>query len=148
MVSSAFDSLITSGKVAELVDPLGQIGGYISQQVQGHDFVRAQRVRRIAQRKMAELFKDYDVLACATLPLTATTLETNLETELSFADPLGGIGNLCGLPAISVPCGLSSKKLPIGIQFVGPVLGDDNVLRAAEMFQTSTDFHKQKPPVR
>jgi Asp-tRNA(Asn)/Glu-tRNA(Gln) amidotransferase A subunit family amidase len=146
--ASAFDSLITSGKVAELVDPLGKIGGYVSQQVQGHDFTRAQRVRRIVQRKMADLFKDYDVLACATLPLTATTLETNLETELSFADPLGGIGNLCGLPAISVPCGLSSKELPIGIQFVGPVLGDANVLRAAEMFQASTDFHKQRPPVR
>jgi aspartyl-tRNA(Asn)/glutamyl-tRNA(Gln) amidotransferase subunit A len=146
--ASAFDELIRSGKVSELVDPLGQLGGYINQQVQGHDYMNAQRVRRILQHKMDALFKDFDVLACPTLPVTATTLDTNLETGLSFADPLGGIGNFCGLPAISVPCGLSERKLPIGIQFVGPVMGDAQVLRAAELFQANSEFHKQRPPVQ
>jgi Asp-tRNA(Asn)/Glu-tRNA(Gln) amidotransferase A subunit family amidase len=42
---------------------------------------------------------------------------------------------------------LSAKKLPIGIQFVGPVLGDAQVLRAAQLFQAYTDFHKQRPPL-
>src|SRR5207248_7680586 len=37
---------------------------------------------------------------------------------LSFPDPQGAIGNLCGLPALSVPCGFTEKNLPIGIQFM------------------------------
>ncbi len=145
--ASAFDTLITSGKVAELVDPLGKLGGYVSRQVQGHDFVRAQRLRRVCQQRIAELFREFDVLACPTLPVTATALDANLEKELSFADPLGAIGNLCGLPAISVPCGLSAMKLPVGLQFVGPALGDDKVLQVSELFQAHTSFHKQLPPV-
>ncbi len=56
-----------------------------------------------------------------TLPVTATALETNLETDLSFADPLGAIGNLLGLPAISVPCGFKNKTLPISIEFLAQV---------------------------
>jgi aspartyl-tRNA(Asn)/glutamyl-tRNA(Gln) amidotransferase subunit A len=144
---SAFESLISSGKVAELVDPLGKIGPYVAQQISGSDFLRAMRVRRVLQQQMAKLFESYDVLACASEPVAAPPLDTNLEEALSYDDPVGGIGNLCGLPAISVPCGFTEKKLPVGLQFVGRALGDDLVLGAARQFQQNTDWHKRRPPV-
>jgi len=145
--AAAFRSLIESGRVADLVDPLGQISGYVNEQISASDYMRALQIRGICQKKIDALFDDFDVIAAASLPIAATTLETNLETDLTFADPLGGIGNLCGLPAISVPCGLTSKMLPIGIQFVGRVRNDRAVLAAANLFQQHTDWHKKRPPV-
>jgi aspartyl-tRNA(Asn)/glutamyl-tRNA(Gln) amidotransferase subunit A len=145
--ASAFDKLIESGGVTELVDPEGRLGGYINQQIAATDLVRANRIRRVLELKMAELFGRFDVLVTASLPVTATRLEANLDDELGFADPLGGIGNFCGLPAISVPCGLTDDELPVGLQFVGPALGEEAVLRAARSFQWSTSWHKMRPPV-
>jgi Asp-tRNA(Asn)/Glu-tRNA(Gln) amidotransferase A subunit family amidase len=79
--------------------------------------------------------------------VAATALDTNLETDLSFADPVGGLGNLCGWPAISVPCGLTSKKLPAGIQFLARVRNDHLVVAAASLLQTHTSWHLQRPPI-
>lgn len=144
--AAAFSTLIESGHVAELSDPIGRIGGYVNQQVSASDFMRAMRVRGVLQRKMDAVFDKFDLLATATLPTPASKIEANLETELNVPDPLGAIGNLCGLPAISVPCGFSEEKLPIGLQFVGPALGEHTVLRAAQAFQATTDWHKRRPP--
>jgi aspartyl-tRNA(Asn)/glutamyl-tRNA(Gln) amidotransferase subunit A len=143
--ASAFDTLIESGRVAELTDPLGKIGGYINQTVPGSDYERALRIRTIIQHKVDDLFTKFDVLAAASLPIAATPMSTNLETDLSFADPLGGIGNFCGLPALSVPSGFTSKNLPVGIQFVGRALDDDAVVAAAELFQSKTNWHRRHP---
>ena len=144
--AAAFESLINSGGADELTDPLGRIGGYLNQQIPSSDFVRAMRIRGVLQKRMNELFDRFDVLVAASLPVTASPLETNLETGLAFADPLGGIGNFCGLPAVSVPCGWSNK-LPVGIQFVGRPLSDATVVAAANVFQENTDWHRQRPGV-
>ena len=143
--ASAFDDLIESGRVAQLVDPLGRIGGYINQTIPASDYVRAQRIRGILQKRIDELFDRFDVIAAASLPIAATTMETNLETDLAFADPLGGIGNFCGLPAISVPSGFTAKGLPAGIQFVGRALDEVKVIAAAELFQSHTTWHRRHP---
>src|SRR5215831_3383930 len=97
---SAFEGFIRSGRVAQLVDPLGRLGGYVAGETSADDLLRAQRLRELLRRKMAALYERVDLLACASLPVTATRLEANLEQALDFPDPLGGIGNLCGLPAI------------------------------------------------
>jgi aspartyl-tRNA(Asn)/glutamyl-tRNA(Gln) amidotransferase subunit A len=146
-VANAFQSLIASGRVAELVDPLGKIGGYTSEQIDAADYLRAMRIRRVLQRKMDQLFTQFDVLASASLPVTATKLEANLEEELNFPDPLGGIGNLCGLPGISVPCGFTEGKLTVGLQFVAKPLDEQSVLDAANLFQKNTEWHKRHPAI-
>ena len=146
--ASAFSRLIESGGVSQLGDPLSRVGGYVAQTVDSQDFIRAQRIRRVLQQKMDAIFQQCDVLVAPSLPTPATTLDTNLETDLSFADPLGGIGNLCGLPAVSVPCGFTKSGLPIGIQFLAQVLNDSAVVAAAEMFQAHTDWHLKRPPLK
>jgi aspartyl-tRNA(Asn)/glutamyl-tRNA(Gln) amidotransferase subunit A len=145
--ASAFRELIRSGKVAQLADPLGQINGNVNEQIGGADYVRALQVREILQQKMTDLFENFDVLVAASQPIGATPLETNLETDLTFPDPLGGIGNLCGLPALSVPCGFSDDKLPVGLQFVGKAGNDAAVIRAARIYQQHTDWHRKHPKV-
>jgi aspartyl-tRNA(Asn)/glutamyl-tRNA(Gln) amidotransferase subunit A len=145
--ASAFKDLIDSGDVAKLTDPLGQINGYAYKQISAGDYLQALRVREILQEKIDTLFDSFDVIAAAGQPVTATTLDTNLETDLSFADPLGGIGNLCGLPAIGVPCGFSGAGMPIGIQFLARVRNDAAVVAAARFFQEHTDWHTRRPSV-
>ena len=112
--AASFRTLIRSGKVSELADPLGQLAGYVNEQYSAADYLRALSIREILQKQMGALFDSYDVLVTAAQPVPASPLETNLETDLSFPDPLGGIGNLCGLPALSVPCGFTETNLPVG----------------------------------
>jgi aspartyl-tRNA(Asn)/glutamyl-tRNA(Gln) amidotransferase subunit A len=145
--ASAFQDLIESGRVSELADPLGQIAGYVNLQIAASDYMRALRVRTILHHKMEPLFTRFDVIAAPTLPVTATTIETNLETDLSFADPLGAIGNLLGLPAISVPCGFKNKTMPIGIQFLAQVRNDLMVLDVARLYQRHTAWASAQPPM-
>jgi Asp-tRNA(Asn)/Glu-tRNA(Gln) amidotransferase A subunit family amidase len=143
---SAFDAFIETGRIAELDDPGSRIGGYINRTISGADYLRAQRLRTVLQRLMDRMFDDVDVLATASLPVAATPMEANLETDLAFSDPLGGIGNACGLPGMSVPSGFTSKNLPVGIQFVGRAMDDNAVLAAGKLFQSNTDWHQRRPP--
>ena len=143
--ASAFRDVIRSGKVAQLADPLGQISGYVSEQLGGADYVRAQQIRGLLQQKMADLFDTFDVLVAAAQPLGANAIDANLETDLSFPDPLGGIGNLCGLPAVSVPCGFTDQNLPVGLQFIAKAGNDIAVIRAARSFQQHSEWHRRHP---
>ena len=145
--ASAFDDLIESGRVSQLDDPGSRIGGYVNSTYSGADYVRAQRLRTLLQRQIDAMFDTVDVLATASLPIAATKMEANLETDFAFSDPLGAIGNACGLPGISVPSGFTPQDLPAGIQFVGRALDDNAPLAAARLFQSNTDWHRRRPPV-
>jgi aspartyl-tRNA(Asn)/glutamyl-tRNA(Gln) amidotransferase subunit A len=53
--------------------------------------------------------------------------------------------NLAGLPAISVPCGLTSTNLPIGLHIIGKPFDESTIIRTAHAFEQATEFHKQRP---
>src|SRR5260370_17519402 len=93
------------------------------------------------------LFDPFDVLDTEAQLVPATPLSLNLETGLVFPDPLGAIGNICGLPAMSVPCGFTDKNLPVGLQFVGRAGDDFAVIQSGPTFQSHTDSHKTHPTI-
>jgi aspartyl-tRNA(Asn)/glutamyl-tRNA(Gln) amidotransferase subunit A len=103
------------------------------------------KIRQVLQKQMDLLFENYDVLVAASQPIAATPLEANLDNAFGSGDPLGAIGNLCGLPALSVPCGFTDKNLPAGIQFVGRAGDDLAVIQAAHIYQQHTDWHRRHP---
>jgi len=109
--------------------------------------MRSLQIRFVFQKRADALFDQFDVLAAPSLPVAARPLDTNLETDLAFADPVGGLGKLCGLPAMSVPCGFTSKKLPAGIQFVARAGNDRAVIAAASLLRQHTDWHTRRPPI-
>src|SRR6266852_2333859 len=145
--AASFRSLIRSGRASGLTDPLGQIAGYVNEQYSAADYLQALKVREVIQKKMDSLFDTYDVIAAAAQPVAATPLTLNLETDLTFPDPLGGIGNICGLPTMSVPCGFTEKNLPVGLQFVSRAGDDFAVIQAGRAFQSHTDWHKKHPRI-
>src|SRR5690348_2493280 len=145
--AASFRSLIRSGNISELADPLGQIAPYLNEQYSAPDYLQALKVREIVQKKMDVIFESFDVLVAPSQPVPATPLTLNLETGLAFPDPLGAIGNICGLPALTVPCGFTDKNLPVGLQFVAGAGDDIAAIQAARTFQQHTDWHKRHPKV-
>jgi aspartyl-tRNA(Asn)/glutamyl-tRNA(Gln) amidotransferase subunit A len=53
--------------------------------------------------------------------------------------------NLAGNCGLSLPCGFDADGLPIGMQIMGPPLGEEQVLRVAHTYEQATEWHKQKP---
>jgi aspartyl-tRNA(Asn)/glutamyl-tRNA(Gln) amidotransferase subunit A len=145
--AASFRTLIRSERVNELTDPTGQIAGYVSEQYSATDYLRALSIREILQKKMEALFETFDVLVAAAQPISPTPLDANLETDLAFPDPLGAIGNLCGLPALSVPCGFTENNFPVGLQFVARAGDDFAVIQAARTFQLHSDWHRKHPKI-
>jgi aspartyl-tRNA(Asn)/glutamyl-tRNA(Gln) amidotransferase subunit A len=152
--------LIHSGKCKDLTDPLGRINGYASEQFSVTDYLHVQRVRLILQRTADAMFDRYSVLISPAQPTAAqplrakdpddpndpATAKTARMFQLDRRAP-DGVSSLCGLPAISVPCGFSSKRLPYGMQIMGRGLNDAMVLKAARLYQAHTDWHSQHPVV-
>jgi aspartyl-tRNA(Asn)/glutamyl-tRNA(Gln) amidotransferase subunit A len=106
---------------------------------------KALRVRTMVRRSLAELFEDVDVLAWPTVSAPAPPLE-NPTVELpsgaypaDYANPRHcGIANLAGIPAISVPVGLSSAGLPIALQLLAAWGRDELLLDCAEALEQAT----------
>jgi aspartyl-tRNA(Asn)/glutamyl-tRNA(Gln) amidotransferase subunit A len=148
--ASAFQDLISSGRCAELIDPVGRINGYASMEFSSADYLLVQRVRGVLQKQVDRLFDRFDVLATAGESSAATPLSAPPEED--SAGPIerrapDGISSLCGLPAMTVPCGFNKNKLPFGVQFIGRALNDHVVIQAAHLFQEHTDWHRQRPPI-
>jgi len=63
-----------------------------------------------------------------------------------YCDILTTSANLAGLPGISIPCGFTNSKMPVGLQLLGKPFDEGTLLRAARAFEAATDF-SQSPPL-
>jgi Asp-tRNA(Asn)/Glu-tRNA(Gln) amidotransferase A subunit family amidase len=117
---------------------------------------KAHRVRTAVRRSLAEQFETVDLLAWPTVAAPAPPLENPTVEVPSGAYPAdyvnprqGGLANLAGVPAISVPVGRSSEGLPIGLQLIAPWGRDEVLLDAAEALERANDraWVDAAPPV-
>jgi aspartyl-tRNA(Asn)/glutamyl-tRNA(Gln) amidotransferase subunit A len=115
-------------------------------------YTKAQKVRQLIRRDFREAFSKVDVLACPVSPGTAWKFgeHTSDPLEMYLADIFTIAANLAGVCGISVPCGFTSATpetpaLPIGLQLMGPALGEATLLRAAHAYEQATDWHTRKP---
>lgn len=100
-------------------------------------YLKALRAKALICQEFDRAFEKYDVILAPAAPHTAPKIGESLKDPLSMY--LGDIYtvavNLCGLPAISVPCGMDSKGLPIGIQMIGNRFEEKKIFRSAAAFE-------------
>ena len=105
-------------------------------------YKKAQQVRTLVIEKFNEIFKDYDLILTPTAPTTAFEVGTksNNPLEMYLADICTVSVNIAGVPAISVPCGVDSKGLPIGVQLIGKHFDEETIYRAAYTYEQNSNF--------
>ena len=99
---------------------------------------KAQKVRRLIQNDFFEAFKRVDCLLMPTTPTTAFGSGEKIGDPLAMylSDIYTVSANLAGIPAISIPCGVDSQGLPIGVQILGPQFGESALLNVAGFLET------------
>lgn len=100
-------------------------------------YLKALRVKALIKKAFDKAFAKYDVILGPVAPTTAPKLGESLSDPLKMY--LGDIYtisvNLAGLPGMSVPCGVDSKGLPIGLQLIGDCFKEKNIIRAAYAYE-------------
>ena len=105
-------------------------------------YLKALRTKALIKREFDRAFSSYDVILAPAAPSTAPRLGQSLGDPLKMY--LGDIYtisvNLAGLPGISLPCGLDSKGLPIGLQLIGDCFKEKNIIRAAYAYEKTREW--------
>lgn len=113
--------------------------------INGADFVQMQRVRRAGIRAVSQMFAEHDLLLTPSCLVPALPID-----ELGFGNLIHSIltpyWNAAGNPAMSIPMGLTSGGLPVGLQLAGRPFEETTVFRAADAFQLHTDHHLAESP--
>ena len=106
-------------------------------------YLKALKVRTLVQQDYTEAFKQVDVIMAPTAPTPAFKIGEMMADplQLYLQDVCTVPLNLAGLPGLSVPCGYSSKGLPIGLQIIGKALDEATILRAAYAYEQTQSFH-------
>ncbi len=110
-------------------------------------YLKALKVRRLIREDYDLALADVDLIVGPVTASPAFKLGEKTDDPLAmYLVDLYTVGaNLAGIPAISIPCGLSSSGLPIGLQLQARPFDEDRLLRAANMYQQATDWHKARP---
>lgn len=153
--ASIFEELIASGKVDELADPKQIEGLKAAGELSAKEYLKALRVRRLVQAAFREFFYEMDMIVSPSRFHVANAVDDALDQPRGEAPPptrKRGLaahipaGNLAGLPALSLPCGLVNG-LPIGITLMGRAFTENALIAVGKAFQAVTNWHKQRPKV-
>ncbi len=103
-------------------------------------YLKAQKVRTLINQDFDNAFNECDVLVTPTSPTPAFKIGEKIDDPLQMylSDIFTIPTNLAGLPAISLPCGLSKNGLPIGLQLIGNYFDEGRILQVAHAFEQNT----------
>jgi aspartyl-tRNA(Asn)/glutamyl-tRNA(Gln) amidotransferase subunit A len=112
------------------------------------EYVLARRTQVESRRRFEIFFEEFDLLLLPTTPIPAPPIEGTQAIEAArrltrFTAPF----NLAGLPALSVPCGFTGAKLPIGLQMISRHWGEAKALQAGHAFEQATKWHNLRPDI-
>ena len=123
------------------------LGTYVLSTYDDHKFYhRAQQVRTLIRQDFEKVFETCDLIVAPVSPETAfkSGESTDDPMKMYLADILTTSVNLAGICGISVPCGTDSKNMPIGLQIIGPALGEKKLLQAAYAYEQNNDLKLQE----
>ncbi len=143
--SAAFEGLIRSARLQLLADPQQQAGLIAGLSISSADYLRAQRIRKIAIQALNALWERFDLLIAPTLLTVAPEVSKPLSAGTEPWGGNGGPGNLAGWPSLSIPMGFGKESLPLGLEIIGPPGGEQAVLALGMTYQRETDWHRKHP---
>jgi aspartyl-tRNA(Asn)/glutamyl-tRNA(Gln) amidotransferase subunit A len=114
------------------------------------DYVRARWEMDLIRRTIDDAFSDFDLVVLPTRRQPPRTVEEALKLDESDAprnpeSDSNGYFNVCGIPAISIPCGFTRAGLPIGLEIAGPHFSESKILALAQAYERATNWHSRKP---
>jgi len=124
------------------------IGSYVlSQGYYDAYYLQAQKIRRIIAEDFQTAFTKCDVLMGPVAPQVAWKVgeKSKDPVEMYLEDIYTLSPNLAGLPAMSIPCGMSQQGLPIGLQIIGNYFSEAKMLQVADQFQQNSSWHLLAP---
>ena len=112
-------------------------------------YLKALKVRTLIKNDFIAAFKQCDVILSPTTPTPAFKFGEKMQSplEMYLADIYNCAANLAGIPAISIPCGVTESGLPVGLQLMAPHFEEARLLQIAGMFENATDFHRRTPAI-
>ncbi|OGR82708.1 MAG: aspartyl/glutamyl-tRNA amidotransferase subunit A [Elusimicrobia bacterium RIFCSPLOWO2_01_FULL_54_10] len=112
-------------------------------------YLKAQKVRTLICQDFEAAFKKVDALITPTAPTPAFKIgdKTSDPLQMYLSDVYTISCNLAGIPGMSVPCGFSKEKLPVGFQILGRPFEEARMLQMAAFYQSQTAWHKETPPL-
>jgi aspartyl-tRNA(Asn)/glutamyl-tRNA(Gln) amidotransferase subunit A len=124
------------------------VGNYVLSTGHASEFYQnAKKVQRLIRKEFIDTFKDVDVLIMPTNPAPAFKLgayDTD-KLQIDLQDYFTCSVNLAGIPALSIPCGQTKERLPIGFQLIGPHLSESLLYRVAYAYEQNTAWHSLHP---
>ncbi|MGW9433127.1 amidase, partial [Streptomyces decoyicus] len=145
----------TLRSVPELYTPDVRILLEAGELVSAGDYLRAQRSRTLMRQAWTKMLDRVDVIAAPTVPMTAAktgqeVVEWPDGTTESVSDAyvrLSAPANITGVPALTLPVGHDHAGLPIGMQLIGPPMGEAVVLRAGHAYEAARNHRGALAPV-
>jgi aspartyl-tRNA(Asn)/glutamyl-tRNA(Gln) amidotransferase subunit A len=112
-------------------------------------YMKASQVRTLIRQDFDEAFKDCAIILTPTTPTAAFKKDEKTDDPLTMylSDIFTISCNLAGIPGISLPCGMTSNGLPIGLQLLAPSMEEARLLQTAYAFEAATDWHTKKPVI-
>jgi aspartyl-tRNA(Asn)/glutamyl-tRNA(Gln) amidotransferase subunit A len=146
-LASAFEDLIETGQIGGLTAPEDRFTPYSRVGVLAKDYIRALRLRGVIATEIDRAMRAFDAWLGPSRPVPPTRLDEEFPSAIRGAtrDLMGAIGNVAGLPAISVPDGFTEHGVPTGIQFMGRAYDENVIIAAASAYQGLTDWHLRRP---
>ena len=112
-------------------------------------YIKGQKVRTLIRRDFERCFEKVDAIVTPTAPTPAFRFGEKLDDPLAMylSDIFTVTLNLAGLPGMSIPCGLTRDRLPIGMQIIGRPFDEDTVFRLGAALESEMKFGDQHPPL-
>ena len=107
-------------------------------------YLKALKVKALIKEEFDKAFEKYDIILGPVAPTTAPKLGASLSDPLKMylSDIYTVSANLAGIPGISIPCGVDSNNLPIGLQLMGKPFMEKNLIRAAYTYEKNGFSYK------
>jgi len=109
-------------------------------------YLKAQKARTLIKADFDSAFEQVDIVVAPATPTTAFPIGEKVDDPLQMylGDVFTLSMNLAGICGLSLPCGFDDAGLPIGLQVMGPPLGEETALRVAHAYEQATEWHRQR----